>query len=203
MPCYECAMDEGPIVAPPPRPPLAFVPIFRLISAFLGHVPMPARLLAHASKSALAAGVLEAFAPGKRDMHATDGERLLAITRIVAARSAGCPFCVDMNVAVAPRVGLSAAELRALLSLDESAFADELGPRGAAVASYVRDASRPGGHLTSEVVRRVKAELDDHDLVVVAATLASVHFWSRFSQALRIPDEGFARAAGVHPEGTG
>lgn len=195
-------MDEGPIVAPPPRTPLAFVPAFRLISAILGHVPMPARLLAHASKSALAAGVLEAFAPGKRDMHATDGERLLAITRIVAARSAGCPFCVDMNVAVVPRVGLSSAELRALLSLDEGAFAAELGPRGATVATYVHRASLPGGHLTDEVVRRVRHELDDHDLVVVAATLASVHFWSRFSQALGIPDEGFARAAGVHPEGT-
>lgn len=190
-------MNEGPIVEPPARTPLAFVPIFRLIARMVGHVPLPARLLAHASKSAFAAAILEAFAPGKRDLHAADGERLLAITRIVAARSAGCPFCVDMNVAVAPRVGLSDGELEALLSLDEGAFAAELGPRGAAVASYVRDASRPGGHLTSDVVRRVKHELDDHDVVVVAATLASVHYWSRFSQALRVPDEGFARAAGV------
>lgn len=190
-------MDEGPIVEPPARTPLGFVPIFRLISAILGRVPLPARLLAHASKSAFAAGVLEAFAPTKRDLHAADGERLLAITRIVAARAAGCPFCIDMNVAVAPRVGLSSAEIEALLSLDEQAFEAQLGSRGAAVARYVRDASRPGGHLAGDVVRRIKQELDDHDLVVIAATLASVHFWSRFSQALGVRDEGFARAAGV------
>ena len=49
------------------------------------------------------------------------------------------------------------------------AFEAELGPRGAAVAIYVRDASRPGGHLTNDVVRRVKNELDDHDVVVLAA----------------------------------
>lgn len=193
-------MPHEPILSPPRRTPLALRPIFAALARALGHVPLPARLLAHAPKSALAAGVLEAFAPGARDMHAGDGARLLAIVRIVASRAAQCPFCIDMNVAVGPRVGLSDEEQQALFSLDDARF-EILGARGAVVARYALAASRPPVELAPELVSALRRELDDHDVVVVAATLASVHFWARFSEALGVPSEGFAARAGVAEPG--
>lgn len=186
---------DEPYVTVPERTMLS--PLLKVVARVVGKVPLPARLLQRFSKGAIAAGILEALAPTGRDLAAPDGDRLLAVVRIVAALRAGCPFCVDMNAATwarpSSRVTLDGRELAILLSLDESRFG-ELGAREEALARYTLAVSSSPSTVTSELARGVREFLSEDDRVVVAVTLATVHFWSRFNQALGVPSEGFLDA---------
>ncbi len=190
------ATDEGkPYVTVRER--AVFSPLLKMVARVVGKVPLPARLLQRFVKGAIAAGILEALAPTGRDLAAPNGDRLLAVVRIVAALRAGCPFCVDMNAATwarsSSRVALDERELGILLSLDEARFG-ELGVREEAVARYTLAASGSPSAVTADSVRHVREFLSEDDMVVVAVTMATVHFWSRFNQALGVPSEGYLDA---------
>jgi AhpD family alkylhydroperoxidase len=152
-----------------------------------GKDPLPARLLAHFPKGAVGAGALEAAAAGAPgDL---DG-RSLATARIVASAVAGCPFCVDMNAATWKRAGLSPAELRALVDLEDAAW-PALGAREHAAARYAAALSRTPVEIDDELVADLRARFSPRELVVLASTIAQVNYWSRFNQGLGVPAAGF------------
>jgi AhpD family alkylhydroperoxidase len=178
------------VVTPPKRVPLLLRPAMFLAEKLTGKEALPGRLLAHFPKGAVGAGVLEAAAAGPSDLEAPDGARVLAVARITASAVAGCPFCVDMNAATWKRAGLTPDELQALLARDEEATA-RLEPRAATAAAYATALSSTPVVLAEALVARLRAHFSAHEIVVLAATIASVNFWSRFNQGLGVPAAGF------------
>jgi len=178
------------VVPPPPRIPFWLRPAVWLAERITKKEALPARLLARFPKGAVGAGVLEAAAAGGSDMNQADGARVLAIARIVASAVAGCPFCVDMNAATWERAGLRPEELRALLGSDEARLA-ELEPRARTAARYASALSRTPIVLAPELVAALREHFSEREIVVLAATIAQVNFWSRFNQGLGVPAAGF------------
>lgn len=173
-------------VEPPARIPWLLRPGLWLARRMTGKDPLPARLLAHFPKGAIGVGVFELAAAGARDLD----RRSLAAARIVASVVGGCPFCVDMNAATWSDAGLQAGELDALLRADESRFA-ALGGREAAAARYAIALSRTPVVVSEALEAEVKSAFTTREIVVLAATIAQVNFWTRFNQGLGVPAAGF------------
>lgn len=172
-----------------PRRPVPWLlrPLVWLTRRITGKDPLPARLLAHAPKLALGAGVVEALAASApADLDA----RSLATARIVASAVAGCPFCLDMNAATWKRAGLSPQELEALLSLDEPRW-EALGPREACAAQFAHALSSTPVLVPPELRARLQQLFTERERVVLADTVALVNFWSRLNQGLGVPSAGF------------
>ncbi len=176
------------LVPPPKRVPLLLRPALWLARRMTGKEPMPARLLAWWPKGAFGSGLFELPAAGPKDLDA----RCLAVARLVASRTAGCPFCVDMNAAAAARGALTAPELDAVLLGTPGDFA-ALGHREAAAAEYAHALSRTPVELPEALRARLRAAFTPRELVVLASTIAQVNFWSRFNQGLDIPAAGFSQ----------
>ncbi len=180
-------MPSHLVVEPPARIPWILRPMLWIAARMTGKDPLPGRLLAHFPKGAIGAGALElaaAGAPGDLD------GRTLATARIVASAVAGCPFCVDMNAATWKRAGLSPAELNALLRLEEGAW-PALGARENTAARYARALSRTPVTVDEPLAAELAAHFTPREIVVLAATIAQVNYWSRFNQGLGIPAAGF------------
>lgn len=183
----EHALSTSPLVEPPRRVPWLLRPMIWIAARITGKDPLPARLLAHFPKGAVGAGALElaaASAPG--DMEG----RILATVRIVASAVAGCPFCIDMNAATWKRAGLSVFELRALLDGREEDW-PALGAREHAAARYASALSRTPVELDEALTAELTARFSPREIVVLAATIAQVNYWSRFNQGLGVPAAGF------------
>ncbi|MFO0592880.1 MAG: carboxymuconolactone decarboxylase family protein [Polyangiaceae bacterium] len=116
--------------------------------------------------------------------------RTLAVARIVASAVAGCPFCIDMNAATWKRAGLSPEELDCLLDVDEGAWAG-LGARECAAARYAKALSRTPVSLDEALSAEMRERFSPKEIVVLAATIAQVNYWSRFNQGLGVPAAGF------------
>jgi alkylhydroperoxidase family enzyme len=159
-----------------------------------GKDPLPARLLAWFPKGALGAGLFEATAAGGGDLDARsghgDGDRVLAIARIVASATSGCPFCLDMNAATWARTGLPPAGLQGLVAFDEDVVG-ALDPRARAAARYARALSLTPVVVPPALVAELLAAFSPGEVVVLATTIAQVGYWSRFNQGLGVPAAGF------------
>lgn len=176
-----------PLVAPPDHVPLLLRPALWLAKRMTGKDPLPARLLGWFPKGAFGAGVLEVTAPhGPRDLDS----RLLAISRIVASVTAGCPFCLDMNAAGHVGAGLSRAEVDALIARDRDVWS-AWAPRERLAAEYAVALSSTPVVLTSALKSELVAAFSAREMVVLAQTIAQVNFWSRFNQGLDVPSAGF------------
>ncbi len=152
-----------------------------------GKEPLPGRLLAHAPRAALAAGLFElgaAHAP--RDL----GARELAVARLVASATAGCPFCIDMNSAGHAEARLARDELALVVGL-ETARWGELGAREHAAARYAACLSATPVAVPDDLRGELRAQFDDREIVVLATTIAQVNYWARFCNGLGIPAAGF------------
>lgn len=176
-----------PILPLPTRIPWLLRPMLWLTRRITGKDPIPARLLAWFPKGAVGAGLFELLAAGApSDL---DG-RSLAVARIVASAVSGCPFCLDMNAATWKRAGLTPLELEVLFADDEAREAG-LGGREAVAARYARALSRTPVLVPPELIAALEAHFTPREVVVLAATIAQVNFWTRFNQGLGVPAAGF------------
>ena len=73
------------LVDPPARPPWLLRPALWLAARVAKNDTLPAQLLAHFTKGAIGAGVLEALAPSASDLDA----RVLAMARLAASAVSG------------------------------------------------------------------------------------------------------------------
>lgn len=177
-------------VPPPPKAPWYLRPALALARRITGKDPLPGRLLAHAPKVAVAAGLLEAFsahAPGDLDA------RTLKLARLAASLVSGCPFCIDMNAAGADEAGVGADDVAALFAGDDAAFE----PRAAVAVALARAMSETPCALSDELRRRVAATFTPREVVVLASACAQVNYWARLNQALGVPALGFVYAPGA------
>ncbi|MCK6571525.1 carboxymuconolactone decarboxylase family protein [Myxococcota bacterium] len=182
------------LIPPPRRVPWLLRPALWLARRMTGQDPLPARLLAWWPKSAFGAGVFEVAAAGPGDLD----PRCLAIARLVASRTAGCPFCVDMNAAAAARGVLTDAEIDALLVAapnDGGGFVPR-DDREAAAAAFARALSLTPVQVSADLRARLRASFSSREIVVLTSTVAQVNFWSRFNQGLDIPAAGFSARTG-------
>ena len=180
-------MVNGLIVQPPRRVPLLLRPVLWLARRMTGKDPMPARLLAHFPKGAVAAGLLELGTPhGPRDLDS----RVLAVARVVASAVAGCPFCIDMNAATWQQAGLTASELDGLIRLDQQSW-EKLAERERLAAHYAEALSQTPVRLDESLASGLRAAFSEREIVVLALAIAQVNLWSRFNQGLGIPAAGF------------
>ncbi len=152
-----------------------------------GKEPLAGRLLAHAPRAAVTAGVFElGAAHGPRDL----GRRELAVARLVASAVSGCAFCIDMNSAGHRDAGLTREELGVLIGLDDARWAD-LGEREYAAALYARCLSSTPVEVSRELQVLMRRRFTDREIVVLATTIAQVNYWARLNNGLGVPSAGF------------
>ena len=145
------------------------------------------RLLAHAPRAALAAGIFElGAAHGPRDL----ARRELAVARLVASATSGCAFCIDMNAAGHGEAGLTRQEVGLLLGLDVERWS-ELGDREQVAARYAHCLSSTPVELTPALAVALRQHFSDREIVVLATTIAQVNYWARLNSGLGVPSAGF------------
>jgi AhpD family alkylhydroperoxidase len=174
------------LVEPLARPPWLLRPALWIAAKIAKKDTLPARILAHFTKGAIGAGVIEACAPSAADLDA----RSLAAARVAASVVAGCPFCVDMNAATWRRAGLLPGELQAILALDMSAI-DALSARESAAVRFAIALSQTPVAVDEALDRALRAHFSERERVVLAEAIALVNFWSRFNQAMGVGSAGF------------
>lgn len=174
------------LVQPPARPSWVLRPALWLAAKIAKKDTLPARVLAHFTKGAVGAGVLELCAPSAADLDA----RSLAAARIAASAVSGCPFCIDMNAATWTRAGLLPEELQAILALDERGI-DALSPRETAAVRFAIALSRTPIEVSASLDQSLRALFSERERVVLAEAIALVNFWARFNQAMGIGSAGF------------
>ncbi len=175
-------------VDPPRTIPWLLRPALWLAKRMTGKEPLPARLLAHHPKSAIAGGVLELLAAhGPRDLE----RRTLRLARLAASVTTGCPFCVDMNSAGFAGEGLTRAELDVLLTGGDPEDAPTLSRRERTAVAYARALSRTPVVIESALARAVKESFDARETVVLTTAVAQVNYWARLNQGLGVPAAGF------------
>ena len=175
-------------VDPPRTIPWFLRPALWVARRMTGKEPLPARLLAHHPKSAIAGGVLELLAAhGPKDLE----RRTLRLSRIAASVTAGCPFCIDMNSAGFDAEGLTREELDVLLADTDPEAAATLSRRERTAIAYARALSRTPVVIDAALAAAVKESFDARETVVLTAAVAQVNYWARLNQGLGVPAAGF------------
>lgn len=178
--------STGLLIEPPERVPWYLRLGLWWARRATGKEPLPGRLLAHFPRGAIGAGLFElgaAHAP--RDL----GGRELAVARLVASATTGCPFCIDMNAAGHAEAGLSRDELAALLELDRERWS-ALGPREHLAARYATCLSSTPVVAPAELQDQLRRAYSSREIVVLATTIAQVNYWARFCNGLGVPLAG-------------
>lgn len=152
-----------------------------------GRRTAPARLLAWAPRTAIGAGMLEATA-----VHRIRGldARHLKLARLAASLTTNCAFCIDMNAHAHREAGLTDREVYALRDGNED---DEPGFSASErlVIAYARALSQTPPATEDDLLAAMAATFTEQQVVLLAATVASVNYWARFNQGLGIPSAGF------------
>jgi len=187
MPPPAGASNPDALVEPPLRTPWYLRIGLWWARRATGKDLLPGRLLAHFPRGAIGAGLFElgaAHAP--RDL----GARELAVARLVASATAGCPFCIDMNAAGDAAAGLSPDELTVVVGLDVDRW-PALGDREHVAARYAHCLSSTPVILPLELQELLRATYSEREIVVLATTIAQVNYWARFCNGLGIPSASF------------
>jgi AhpD family alkylhydroperoxidase len=178
--------ERALLVEPCARPSWLLRPALWLAAKIAKKDTVPARILAHFTKGAVGAAVVEACAPSASDLDA----RSLAAARIAASVVAGCPFCVDMNAATWRRAGLLRHELQGIMALDEAVIA-ALSPRESAAVRFAIGLSRTPIALDDALTAALRELFSERERVMLAEAIALVNFWARFNQAMGVGSAGF------------
>lgn len=117
--------------------------------------------------------------------------RTRALADLVAARTVGCRYCVDVGAWVGAKHGLDLADLRALDGFETSPRFTEA---ERAVIAYAEAMSATPPAVTDELFARVRAAFDDDTIVELTAVIAWEQFRSRFNTALGVQPDGFTDA---------
>lgn len=181
---------EPSTIAPPARIPWRLRPLIWIAERMTKKPALPARVLAHAPKAALGAGLFELSAYSGAQLAKADGALLLVIARLVASQTAGCPFCVDMNAAAALRGTLAQAQIERLIANWRDAIFG-LSVRAQLAAEYAHVLSATPVAVTETLLQRLQQHFTGREIVVLAHTVAQVNYWSRFNQGVGIPAAGF------------
>ena len=188
------------LINPPAKSPWYLRPALWLAGRIAGKDPLPARVLSHYPKGAIASGLFEAMAAhGPSDLET----RTLKLARVAASVATGCPFCIDMNAANHEGAKVALAEVRALLAGQELPQASA---REGAAVRFARALSETPVVVDDDLAGALRSNFTEREIVVLATTIAQVNYWARLNQGLGIPSAGFfggeCAIGGLGPTGT-
>ena len=153
-----------------------------------GAVADPLRVFAHHPRVLLGYAALEAAPsvdPGRP-------ERLKHLAEVRAAMLCGCEWCLDFGSAISAEAGVGEQDLRELPTYASSARFTEL---ERAVLDYATAMSRSPAEVSDELFDRLRAELDEAQLVELTSIIALENYRARFNWAFGIEGQGFAEGS--------
>jgi alkylhydroperoxidase family enzyme len=125
-------------------------------------------------------------------------ERLKVLAELKAAALTHCEWCMDIASPIAYRAGIGGAELLALARYRES---DEFSELERLVLDYAVGISSTPVSVSDELFAKLRAQLDDAQLVELTNVIAMENMRGRFNLALGIGSAGFSEGmACVAPE---
>jgi alkylhydroperoxidase family enzyme len=146
------------------------------------------RLLSWYPKVAISSAVMESMVAHK-DKNLS--ERMLKLVRMQASFSVSCPFCVDMNSSEYEKSGITSEELAALMDSNLIESTHTFTQRETIALEYTRLISNSPLAFPSELIKSLKENFSEREIVILASTAAQVNYWARLIQALGVPPAGF------------
>jgi len=116
-------------------------------------------------------------------------KRLRALAELKAATLTHCEYCIDMGSAISRRWGLTDEELLALPGYRESPLFSELDKL---VLDYAVGMSRTPADVPDELFGKLRAHLDDGQIVELTHLVALENMRGRFNLALGVGPAGFS-----------
>jgi AhpD family alkylhydroperoxidase len=182
------AAGSGSRLAPPPNGPFTFFGRAYARRKYGGDV-RPLDAFAHHRKLAVGYGTLEMTLERSHRVP----ERLKALGELRAASVVGCEWCMDFGSHLArAQAGLTERELQELARYQES---DEFSELDKLVLDYATAMSRTPAEVGDELFERLRAELDDRQIVELTSAIATENFRARFNHAVGIEPQGFSEGA--------
>jgi AhpD family alkylhydroperoxidase len=149
----------------------------------------PADAFAHTPMIATGYGALELALERSRRVP----KRLKMLGQLKAAAVVGCEWCMDFGSHLArAEAGLSDRELDELARYRQSGAFSEL---DVLVLDYAAAISRTPAEVDDELAARLRAALDDAQIVELTAAIALENLRARFNQAVGIEPQGFSEGA--------
>ncbi len=115
---------------------------------------------------------------------------LRALLTVRVSQINHCPFCIDINAALASRRGVAEAKLEALSRWRESEL---FTPRERAALSYAEAMTDSRLGVEDALFEELRRHFDDNALVELTALIAFQNLSSKFNAALGVPPQGFCR----------
>jgi AhpD family alkylhydroperoxidase len=116
-------------------------------------------------------------------------KRLRALAKLKAATLTHCEYCIDMGSAISRRWGLTDEELLALPDYRESPLFSELDKL---VLDYAVGMSRTPADIPDELFGKLRAHLDDGQIVELTHFIALENMRGRFNLAFGVGPAGFS-----------
>jgi AhpD family alkylhydroperoxidase len=111
--------------------------------------------------------------------------RLFALVEIRASQINGCAYCIDMHTKDARQAGETEQRIYALSAWRETPFFNE---RERAALEWTETVTRVADtHVPDDVYKRVAAQFNDEELVVLTMAVAVINCWNRLSISFRPP----------------
>ncbi len=166
----------------------------RLTEFFLHKKLLPARILAWYPKTLISSGILESLVAHK-DKNLS--RRMLKLVRVQTSFAVSCPFCIDMNSFKYKEFGITDDELLALQGLKSFDEVGTFSQRELIALEYARAGSSSPLAFEAGLIKRLKENFSDREIVILASTIAQVNYWGRLIQSLGIPIAGFNQECSV------
>jgi len=179
-------------VSDPTHQPLPWYlrPLFRRQQRRFGTTLLPARVWARVPALYLA---LAGFYAALERRRSPLPPALRSLVQVRVSQINHCPFCVDLNAAIAAERGLRQDKLLAVADWHEH---PEFEPRERLALEYAETMTRTEGRVDDELAARLRAEFGEQGLIELTALIAFQNLSSKFNAALEIPAQGLCARRG-------
>ena len=153
-----------------------------------GQVMDPVKIYAHHPKVMAGYAALEM---ASERSHLAD-ERLKHLAQVRAAMVCGCEWCLDFGSSISEEAGIGEDDLRELPTYRTS---DRFSELEKLVLDYATGASRSPVEVPDALFDRLRAELDEAQLVELTHMIALENYRARFNWAFGIEGQNFSEGA--------
>lgn len=181
----------GAFIQPPDKIPLSLKICIWIFKKVISKDLILPKLLAWYPRAAKSYVMLEAIlAHPKKDLN----NRILTLAKIQASLTVSCPFCIDINSLEYEKNGISKQEFLALIGkINIDDIATFTTPE-ILTLEYARYISQTPIRIPKELASKLKLNFTEHELVILASTVAQVNYCARLMQGLGSPPQGFSNS---------
>lgn len=170
-------------ILPPKKIPLFLRPLVALSEKITGKVLLPSRLLTWSPGVALASAFLELGVEGAAKKL---GGRVALLVRIRVSHAAACPFCISLNSRNWEK-GITAEEMAALEGRCPVSGVTTFSEKEMLALEMAQAATETPLKIPGSLTTKVQEAFGSRNTVRLAALIAKVNYWARFSQTLGVP----------------